>query len=168
MNLFFEKILTRIYLFSDRINLKLFKLAIKKKISGRNSKDIRIYGKFDLIHAGRLKIKDNIAINHGAYLNAAGGLEIGSGVVISAHAKIVSTGLDLKKLKANSQSITPHLDQKIILGDGCWIGVGAIILAGVELTGRNIVVAAGAVVTKSFSEDNIILGGCPAKIIKRY
>lgn len=48
----------------------------------------------------------------------------------------------------------------------CWIGSGAIILAEVNL-GNHVVVAAGSVVTKSFEEDNILIAGTPAKIIKR-
>jgi len=52
------------------------------------------------------------------------------------------------------------------MGDNCWIATNAIILPGVEL-GNHVVVAAGAIVNKSFREDNIIIGGIPAKIIKK-
>ena len=41
------------------------------------------------------------------------------------------------------------------------------ILPGVEI-GNNVIVAAGAEVTKSYKEDNIIIGGMPAKIIKKF
>ena len=50
------------------------------------------------------------------------------------------------------------------IGDGCKIGVGATIIGGIKL-GDNVVIGAGAVVTKSFDEDHITLGGVPAKII---
>jgi nodulation protein L len=46
----------------------------------------------------------------------------------------------------------------------CWIGAGATILPGITV-GENAVVAAGAVVTKDV-EDNTVVGGYPAKIIK--
>lgn len=52
----------------------------------------------------------------------------------------------------------------ITIGDNCWIGGSATIVPGVTL-GNNVVVAAGAVVTKSFG-DNVVIGGNPAKIIK--
>ena len=50
------------------------------------------------------------------------------------------------------------------IGDNCRIGVGAILIGGIKL-GNDVVVGAGAVVTKSFEEDHITLGGVPAKII---
>ena len=52
----------------------------------------------------------------------------------------------------------------ITIGDNCWIGGMAVINPGVTL-GDNVVVASGAVVTKSFG-DNVVIGGNPAKVIK--
>lgn len=56
------------------------------------------------------------------------------------------------------------MGKPITIGDNCWIGGSATIVPGVTL-GNNVVVAAGAVVTKSFG-DNVVIGGNPAKIIK--
>ena len=49
--------------------------------------------------------------------------------------------------------------------NNCWIAIVAIILPGVEL-GNHVVIKAGAIVTKSFKENNILIGGVPVKIIK--
>lgn len=57
------------------------------------------------------------------------------------------------------------LAKPVIIGDCCWIGAGVTILAGVTL-GKNVTVAAGAVVTKSFP-DNTLIGGVPARIIRK-
>ena len=38
---------------------------------------------------------------------------------------------------------------------------------GASILGSNVVVAAGAVVTRVFEESNCIIAGVPAKIIKR-
>lgn len=54
----------------------------------------------------------------------------------------------------------------VVIGDGCWIGHGSVILAGVHL-GRNVVVAAGSVVRSSFP-DHSVIGGVPARLIRRY
>lgn len=53
----------------------------------------------------------------------------------------------------------------IIIGDDVWIGGHSTILPGVTI-GKNAVVAAGAVVTKDVP-DNVVVGGNPAKVIKK-
>ena len=53
----------------------------------------------------------------------------------------------------------------IVVEDDVWIGTGCIILSGVHL-GRGTVVAAGSVVVKS-TEPYSIIGGNPAKLIKK-
>lgn len=52
----------------------------------------------------------------------------------------------------------------IRLKEGCWLGIGVVILPGVTI-GRNAVVAANSVVTKSVP-DYAVVGGIPAKVIK--
>ncbi|QEQ57793.1 acyltransferase [Chlorobium phaeovibrioides] len=52
----------------------------------------------------------------------------------------------------------------ISIGNGCWIGAGAVILGGTVL-GEHTVVAAGAVVKGSFP-DRCVVAGVPAKIIR--
>lgn len=56
-------------------------------------------------------------------------------------------------------------DQDVILKGDNWIGCNAIILKGVTI-GYGAVVAAGAVVTKDV-EDYCIVGGNPARVIKK-
>lgn len=53
---------------------------------------------------------------------------------------------------------------KIIIGKNCFVGAGSTLMYGIEL-GDNTIVAAGSVVTKSFKEGNIVIGGNPAKVI---
>ena len=52
----------------------------------------------------------------------------------------------------------------IQIGDHCWIGTNAVLLAGTVL-GDRCVVGAGSVVTKSFPAGSVI-GGVPAKLLK--
>lgn len=53
---------------------------------------------------------------------------------------------------------------KTVIGNDVWIGGNATILPGVTI-GNNVVIAAGAVVTKDVP-DNTLIGGIPAKIIR--
>jgi acetyltransferase-like isoleucine patch superfamily enzyme len=54
----------------------------------------------------------------------------------------------------------------VVIGDGCWLGTGAIILPGTRL-GKNVAVAGGAVVRGEFP-DHCVVAGVPAKIVRRY
>lgn len=61
--------------------------------------------------------------------------------------------------------LIPPVEGKIILGDDCWIGTGAIILPNVTI-GKMSVVSAGAVVSQDVPPYSIV-AGVPAKIIKK-
>ena len=58
------------------------------------------------------------------------------------------------------------VEAPVRIGSGCWIGANAVILPGTVL-GRNVVVAAGSVVRGEFP-DHCVVGGVPAKMLRRY
>lgn len=99
-------------------------------------------------------------LGKGCHIDGRNGIKIGKNVWIAPYVKIISMNHDVNNynnyIKAKS----------IKIGDNCWIGANAIILPEVEL-GAHTVVAAGAIVTKSFREGNQVIGGNPAKIIKK-
>jgi acetyltransferase-like isoleucine patch superfamily enzyme len=55
--------------------------------------------------------------------------------------------------------------QPVTIGSGSWIGHGAVILPGARI-GRNVVVAAGAVV-RGEVEDHAVVAGSPARVVRR-
>ena len=63
-----------------------------------------------------------------------------------------------------NKSETPD-NTPVVVGDNCYFGLGAKILGGVKI-GNNVIVGANAVVTKDIP-DNAVVGGIPAKIIKK-
>ena len=68
-------------------------------------------------------------------------------------------------LNAEERNSGAEYGKPVIIGDSVWIGGRAVIAPGVTI-GNNVVIAAGAVVTKDV-EDNVVVGGNPAKVIKR-
>lgn len=52
-----------------------------------------------------------------------------------------------------------------IIGENCYIGPGAILFGGITLA-DNITIGANSTVNKSFFEENIVIAGTPAKIVK--
>ena len=57
------------------------------------------------------------------------------------------------------------LHQPVVIGAGSWVGHGAVILPGTRI-GRNVVVAAGAVV-RGEVEDHAVVAGNPARVVRR-
>jgi maltose O-acetyltransferase len=57
-----------------------------------------------------------------------------------------------------------HKDQEVIIGNNVWLGASVIILPGVQIC-DNVVVGAGAIVTKSIFNAGVYAGN-PAKFIK--
>lgn len=110
-----------------------------------------------------IKIGNNVGIGEFAYLGGAGGLEIGNGCIIGQY-------FSCHPENHNYQSISEEIRLQgvsrkgIIIGDNCWIGSKVTILDGTNI-GSGSIIAAGAVVNKSFPENSII-GGVPAKLIK--
>ena len=110
-----------------------------------------------------IKIGNSVGLGEFAYLGGAGGLEIGDECIIgqyfSCHPENhITTDLDLP---IRQQGVTR---KGIKIGKNCWIGSKVTILDGVEI-GEGCVIAAGAVINKSFPK-NTIIGGVPARILK--
>ena len=99
-----------------------------------------------------------LALRGGCYIQGAGKLFIGDYVNITQNCIILSAN-------HNIYNQDEHLKKETIIGDQCWIGSNACIMAGVVLGPRTIV-GAGSVVTKSFPEGYCVVAGNPAKIIK--
>lgn len=111
-----------------------------------------------------ISIGNNTGINSNCYFGGQGGIKIGDNVIIGPYVKIFSENhnfLDTSTIIKNQG--TSRLGVKI--ESDCWIGSGVIITDGVVLKSRT-VVAAGSVVTKNF-EGNSLIGGIPAKLIKK-
>lgn len=102
----------------------------------------------------------SLIVSSGCYLQAGNGIRIGEGTIWAPNVVIVSANHDMSK---SDKSWAPGAEVQI--GKNCWLGANCVILPGVKL-GDNTVVGAGAVVTKSFVEGNVVIAGNPANKIK--
>jgi maltose O-acetyltransferase len=117
-----------------------------------------------IIHGNKLRLGSNSGIGDNVVIWANDEVVIGNNVLIAANTVITSAGHPLNK-KYRSKIIK----EPVIIEDFCWIGANCTILPGVRLK-KNTIVAAGSVVHKSINEsleENILIGGIPAQIIKR-
>lgn len=94
------------------------------------------------------------------FQNFSARIVIGRGTYIAPNVGIITANHDLLDLDSHVAG------QDVVLGERCWIGMGAVILPGVCL-GPGSVVAAGAVVNKSYPEGGLLLAGVPARPIKK-
>ena len=117
-----------------------------------------------MTYGGDITIGDNCSLNPFAIVYGHGGVRIGNGVRIAAHAVIIPAN---HNVAADGQSL--HLSgvstKGIDIDNDVWLGSGSRILDGVRI-GKNAVVAAGGVVTKSVPE-NTTVAGVPARIISK-
>ncbi len=96
----------------------------------------------------------------GCYIDGRNGIVFEENVITGPHVSIISQNHD-------STDFNNYIAGKsIIIRKNSWLSTGCIILPEVEL-GEHTIVAAGAVVTKSFSEGNQVIGGNPAKLLKK-
>jgi len=93
------------------------------------------------------------------YIQGMNGIEIGDYTLVAPRVSIISANHDIYDIHSHVPC------EPVRIGRYCWLGVNATILPEVEL-GDHTVVAAGAVVTKSFPEGYCVLAGVPAKVVK--
>lgn len=97
-------------------------------------------------------------LSRSCYIQGMGGIYIGDYTRIAPLVGIISANHDI-------YDIRKHILKKVIIGKYCWLGMGSIILPGVIL-GDFTIVAAGAIVTKSFPDGYCLIAGNPATKIK--
>lgn len=134
-------------------------------IANKVGKNIKVYGNYDILNPSNFQIGDNCSINNDVYINAMCPVHIGNNVTLSAGSKIIAAGIDVNQWINGRKE--HRNDLNIYIGDNVWIGANAMIFGGAKITGKYVVVAAGAVVTKDITESFCIVAGCPAKIIKK-
>ncbi|MBO9338718.1 MAG: acyltransferase [Chloroflexus sp.] len=123
---------------------------------------LHVYNFRNLPHS-HITVGRRSLIGESCILRGQGGITIGDDVYLGTLVQILAVNHVFHDTTRpiSMQGITA---QGISIGDGSWIGSGAIILDGVRI-GRNVVVGAGAVVTKDIPDYCIAVGN-PARVIR--
>ena len=101
-----------------------------------------------------------------AFFDGIGEINIGECTIIAPHCTIITSNHNYNETKIDLLPFDNTLImKKVSIGNYCWIGRNVMIMPGVKI-GDGVIIAAGSVVTKSF-EDFFVIGGNPAKAIKK-
>lgn len=120
----------------------------------------RVFPPFYTDFGKNITVGKNVFINACCHFQDHGGVSLGDGCQIGHN--VVFATLNHGLAPEDRQTTYPA---PITLGKNVWVGSNSTILQGVTI-GDNAVIAAGAVVTKDVPE-NTIVGGVPARIIRK-
>jgi maltose O-acetyltransferase len=114
-------------------------------------------------HAQRkMQIGAQCMINDGCRFDMGAPITVGDRVYLGHDVTVLTTTHDIGP---HAQRVYGSRSDPVSIGDGTWVGTRALILPGVQI-GAGCVVAAGAVVTESVPDDTLV-GGVPAKVLRR-
>ncbi|TWU55689.1 putative acetyltransferase [Rubripirellula reticaptiva] len=128
----------------------------------RSDASSRVLANVTIYHPENLVVGKNSAVSTCCQLNAKAGITIGNDVLIGPGSFVWTQNHKFSNLLLPIRS-QGYESASVEICDGVWLGARCIVLPGVRLS-TGTVVAAGAVVTKSF-EPFAILAGVPAKQI---
>jgi hypothetical protein len=112
-----------------------------------------------------LRIGDGVVLGRGSHVIADTTVTIGSDCYFGPYVYVTSTNHSYDDPHEPIGKQWPRMEP-VEIGPGCWIGTGAVILPGARL-GRNVVVAAGAVV-RGAVPDHAVVAGAPARVVRRW
>lgn len=136
--------------------------AVIQDLFGTIGKGINILPGFRCDYGKNIHVGEDFLANYNVTILDIAPVHIGDYCMIGPNTLISTVGHPLspkgrRKKKAYSKPVS--------IGNDVWIGGNCTILPGVTI-GNNVIVAAGAVVSKDVP-DNCVIAGVPAKIIKR-
>ncbi|OZD07981.1 hypothetical protein CH275_05280 [Rhodococcus sp. 06-235-1A] len=153
---------------------------------------INNYGFADNRMAGSLRVRGRFEVDGSVAITSGNRWDIGPGATVTMHGPttvspmsvVVATteitigneGMigwdvhliddDFHPTRSSPDAPFRHADKGIHIGNHVWIGSRATVLAGTRIA-DGCIVAAGAVVRGTFDEPNCLIGGVPAKVVRK-
>lgn len=125
--------------------------------------DAKLCSTTRIMIGGRLTIGSRSWIGHDViFVGGDADVVIGADVDIGPGVMMVTGSHDEGALGERAAGV--GISRPISIGRFCWIGARSTILGGVTLD-EGVIVAAGALVTRSFPK-NCVIGGVPARLIR--
>lgn len=146
---------------------------ILSKLFGKIGNNVNIDTPFYCDYGRHIVVGNNVIVNINCTFVDCNKIEIGNNVLIASNVQIYtathSTDVNERLIANwNSNLGIPYFRtyaRPVKIEDNVWIGGGVIILSGVTI-GKNSVIGAGSIVTRSIPENCVAVGN-PCKVIKR-
>ncbi len=112
-----------------------------------------------------ITIGERCVIGRGSHIVGHWSIELGDDIQTGPYVYITDQNHVYEDIDQPIGIQTP-IEAAVSIGSGSWLGANVVILPGTTI-GEHVTVAAGAVVSGVFP-DRCVIGGVPAKILKRY
>ncbi|NGY75688.1 sugar O-acetyltransferase [Bacillus megaterium] len=133
-----------------------------KELFGSTGERIYLESNFRCDYGYNIHVGENFYANFDCTLLDGGRITIGKNCMMAPGVHIYT---NTHPVNAEQRITEVEYTKPVTIGDNVWIGGRAVINPGVTI-GHNAVIASGAVVIKDVP-DHVVVGGNPAKIIKK-
>lgn len=87
-------------------------------------------------------------------------ITIGDNTIVSTDVEFVTHDYSISRVFPDKS----NLYGRITIGNNCFVGARSVLMYGIDIP-DNVIIAAGSVVVNSFTAQNIVIAGNPAKVI---
>lgn len=133
-----------------------------KQILGSHGKRVSVQANFNCDNGLNIHVGEDFLSNYNLTILDIAPVNIGHNVMIGPNVDIYTVN---HPMTAKGRSEYKAIAKPVNIGNDVWIGGKVAITPGVTI-GNNVIIAAGSVVTKDIP-DNSLVGGVPAKLIKK-
>lgn len=112
-----------------------------------------------------VKIGNRCLIGRGSSIIGHWSIEIGDDVFTGMNVYITDQNHGYENLEEPIGTQIPN-EEAVSIGEGSWIGSGAVILPGVKI-GKHVVVGANSVVTSDVPDYSVVVGA-PGRVIRQH
>lgn len=136
--------------------------AAARELLGEAGPELDIQPGFHCDNGGNIRVGRRFTANFNVTILDGAAVTFGDYCMVGPGTLIATTG---HPIDPQGRRDRLAISEPIAFGDDVWVGGNCIILGGVTV-GSNVVIAAGAVVTKDVP-DNCVVAGVPARVIKK-
>ncbi|PJG83633.1 sugar O-acetyltransferase [Caviibacterium pharyngocola] len=140
---------------------KATKARLLREILGKAGNDPHINAPFYCDYGVYIEVGERFFANYNCTILDSGGVKIGDDVLFGPNVSLYTVN---HPLDVELRNTGVEYGKPILIGNNVWIGGSSVILGGVTI-GDNVVIAAGAVVTKNIPANSLVVGN-PARVLR--